>query len=83
MMTLDRDGTIGVAVAEYTGCRVLELDVVLDSVPGVFAVQSLVKSQSGNAFVVQFLLRGVPLQNVCAGDLEEVEFTSWPPTARV
>lgn len=82
-MKCDVNGTIGVAVAEYTGNRVLELDVVPDpTVPGVYAIRALTKpSVGGYAHVSEFLLSGVPLQNVCAGDLSEVEFIEWPPSA--
>jgi hypothetical protein len=82
-MWMQLDGTIGRAVAEYIGGSVLELDVVPDpGVKGVYAIQALVKPNDGNAFQVQFLLSGVSLKTVVAGDLEEVEFTSWPPTSR-
>jgi hypothetical protein len=82
-MKCDVNGSIGRAVADYTGNRVLELDVIPDpGVPGVFAVRALTKpSVGGYAHVIEFLISGVPLQNVVAGDLSEVEFTAWPPTA--
>lgn len=80
-MKCDVNGTIGRAVADYTGNRVLELDVVPDPVvPGVFAIRALTKpSVGGYAHVIEFLISGVPVQNVTADDLSEVEFTSWPP----
>lgn len=79
-MMMSLDGTIGNAVAEYVGGRVIELDVVPDPiVPGCYAIQALVKPEGQNATIVQFLIEGVPLRNVCAGDLQECEFRSWPP----
>ena len=82
-MRVALNGTIALAVADYIGGAVIECDVVPDpQIAGVYAIQALVKPEDGNALVVQFLLRGVPLQNVVAGDLEEVEFVMWPPTTR-
>jgi len=79
------DGTIGRAVADYTGKEVIELEAVADPNAYAFAVRAVVAgpvdrehSESRELF---FLIR-VPLQKVKADDLEEVEFTQWPPVAR-
>lgn len=79
-MKVDISGSIGRAVAGYTGAEVLELEVVPDLfVPGCYAVQALCKQAGENASISQFLIEGVPLQNVAAGDLIDVVFTCWPP----
>ena len=70
---------IGRAVVGYLGVPIRDLDVVADpQVPGCYAIQVVAKGMG----TVQFLLRGVPAANVVAGDLEEVEFTTWPPKMR-
>ena len=82
-MQMNVNGTIGQAVAQYVGGTVLELEVVLDPhVAGCYAVQALVKPERGNATIVQFLITDVPISNVTCDHLEEVTFTSWPPTSR-
>lgn len=85
-MQMDVNGTIGKAVADYTGGTVLELDVVPDpNVPGAYAIQATVRADyfdPPQVGVAQFLLSGVPVQKVTEDDLEEVEFTAWPPTAK-
>jgi len=73
------DGTIGRAVADYTGKEVVELEAVADPNAYAFAVRAVVRGYEPNP--IFFLIR-VPLQKVKVADLEEVEFTQWPPVAR-
>lgn len=84
-MIINPNGTIGQAVALYTNCDVLSLDIVQDPVVAdVVAIKAEVRPQTGFPGVpLFFLVRGVPLQKIRAADLEEVEFTAWPPTARL
>ena len=77
------DGTIGQAVATYSGGIVLELDVVAGPSVGEFAIQALIKYPRTAPCYAQFLVSGVLLQDIGADDLAEVEFTAWPPTVKV
>lgn len=80
-MNASPEGTIGLAIAAYTGRDVITLDVVPDPrTPGVFAARALVRRRKLRKFHVEFLIR-VPLHRVTAKDLEECEFTQWPPTS--
>ena len=73
-------GTIGKAVEDYTGWPLVDLDVVPDPVvPGVYAVHAVYGRTK--RFTGHFLIKGVPLNRVTAQDLEEVQFTHWPPTS--
>lgn len=78
---------LGRAVAAYTGGAVVSLEVAPDQTAGgVFAVQARVKLAPAisdeTATTLQFLVRR-PLHLTTEADLEEVEFASWPPTARI
>jgi hypothetical protein len=76
-----RHGTFVSAVADYTGGAVVDLDVVIDPyVPGVYALQAKVQYDEDDIRTVQFLVRNVPVAKVTSSDLEEVTFTTWPPT---
>jgi hypothetical protein len=78
-MTASPEGSVGLAIADYTGRDVLDLDIVPDpNIPGVFAARALVRRRKLQKFNIYFLIR-VPLKNVTADDLEECEFTCWPP----
>lgn len=82
MISVDVSGTIGKAVEEYTGAKVLDLEVVPD-LPGTFAVQALVKD-GPIPYTIQFILAPKSLLDINPWtELEEVEFTMWPPTRRV
>ena len=80
-MKVKLDGSIGKAVADYCGDQIDSVDVYPDpNVPGVFAVRATVNYHGGGLTTfVDFLVR-VPVQKVTANDLEECEFTTWPPT---
>lgn len=79
-MIIKTDGTIGEAVALYTGRVVLELEIVQDP---VVAHTVAIKAVLELDHIAYFLVRGVPLQKIRAADLEDVVFTEWPPTARL
>ncbi len=97
-MTLDAHDTLGRAIAAYAGRRVLKLEAFPDphgirghssEVPA-FAVRATLQSVLGTrelgelkmlTYDVDFLVR-VPLQQVTAADLEECEFTCWPPESK-
>lgn len=79
-MKINTNGTIGEAVALYTNKVVLELDVVQDP---VVADATAIKATLPLDEVLYFLVRGVPLHLIRAADLEEVEFTEWPPSAKL
>jgi len=81
-MLIKTNGTLGHAIAEYTGLRVLELDVVADPVvEGTYAMQAqLFDPEAKTGMSAQFLVCDVPLRQVTENDLEECEFTHWPPT---
>ena len=82
-MMMSTTGTVALAVAEYTGGDVLQLECVPDpSVVGVYALRADVKVGRSNPVAMTFLVRGVALNRVHSDDLEEVEFTEWPPVAR-
>jgi len=75
------DGTLGHAVAEYTGTRVIELDVIPDPhVEGAYAMQAIL--DDARVHCLQFMVRDIELRKVTAEDLEEVEFTTWPPEVK-
>lgn len=78
------DGTIGRAVEAYTGCKLFALEALPDPNQPAFAVRAVVipRSKARRDNVELFFLIRVPLQHVTAGELEEVEFTQWPPTVR-
>lgn len=79
-MIIKTDGTIGEAVALYTGRVVLELEIVQDPVvPHTVAIRAVLELDH----ISFFLVRGVPLQKIRAADLEDVVFTEWPPTSRL
>lgn len=75
-------GTLKQAVTDYLG-HAAEVECVADPVvPGTFAVQAQWKDEwDGRVRTAQFLIVGVPLQQVTEDDLSEVEFTSWPPVS--
>lgn len=79
------DGTIGRAVATYTEREVVEIEVARDPiVVGAFAVRATVRRSTEEWWstdTLDFLITGVPLQDVSENDLEEVYFTSWPPVS--
>jgi hypothetical protein len=82
-MTIDVNGTIGRAVASYTGARVLEVEVVAAPLAADrLAIRALTKFDRENATITEFLVTGVRAEDVTADDLEEVEFISWPPSAQ-
>lgn len=82
------DGTIGRAVADYTGRKLLELEAVADPNAPAFAVRALLGGRPGDSRLIVggpvevFFLIRVPLQHVTASELEECEFTQWPPAVR-
>jgi len=86
-MNFSIDTPLGTAIADYTGLTVVALDVVADpEVEGTWAVQTTVANEENHPrelTTLQFLLRGFKtprtLNAVNATDLEEVEFTTWPP----
>lgn len=82
-MFIKTHGTLGLAIAEYTGLRVLELDVIADPVvEGTYAMQAqLFDDDAKTGMSVQFLVCDVPLRQVTMHDLEECTFTSWPPSS--
>jgi hypothetical protein len=60
------------AVREYTGDPTLKLKTWPDpKVPGCWALQD----EEGNGYLISGNVRGVPTM----GDVEEVEFETWPP----
>lgn len=74
---------LGCAVANYVGGRVLYLETVADpSVEDTHAVRATVKNDAGNPHDLFFLVVRTPLARVTVEELEEVEFTDWPPTLR-
>jgi len=79
-MIISLNGTVGRAVQQYTGTHINWVDVYPDpNVPGVFAVRAQQDwHHTGTETTIDFLIR-VPLQKVTAADLEECEFTTWPP----
>ena len=75
------DGTLRRAVRDYVG-QDAQVECVPDTVvPGTFALQATWE-EGDQVRVAQFLIVGVPLQDVTEDDLSEVEFTSWPPVSR-
>jgi hypothetical protein len=80
-MQLDISGTVGRAVADYTGGRVLWLECAPDPHTPAFAFRALVKVGRATPRYAEFLVTNTPLQDVTAADLAEVEFTTWPPSA--
>jgi hypothetical protein len=80
---------LAVAIKDYTGLSVIALEVYHDPVvEGTWAVQATVANDANTpreTGTVQFLLTGFTtgvrsLLEVTDTDLEEVEFTAWPPT---
>lgn len=82
-MLIKTNGSLGHAIAEYTGLRVLELDVIPDPVvEGTYAMQAILFDDAAQTgFTQQYLVCDIPLRQVTEHDLEECEFTSWPPTS--
>jgi len=82
-MRIKTDGTIGIAIAIYTGHHVVELDVVQDPVvKDCTAIRTVTEPCAGFRNTLFFLVRNKPLHLINSNDLEEVEFTEWPPTSR-
>lgn len=77
-------GTIGIAVAIYTGRTLVSLEAVPDPNVPAFAVRAITRTpgKTSRTDRTDFFLITVPLQRVTAEDLEEVEFTCWPPEVR-
>lgn len=72
------------AVEGYCGGEVLRIETVADpQVPHVFAVRATVKVGPHNPFDLFFLARDTS-EDIAdmVDELEEVEFTEWPPVAR-
>jgi hypothetical protein len=82
-MLIKTNGSLGRAIAEYTGLRVLELDLIPDPVvAGTYAMQAILfDDPASTGFTQQFLVCDIPLRQVTEHDLEECEFTHWPPTS--
>lgn len=80
---LSTDGAVAKAIAAYTEQPVDWVRICPDPlVRGVYAIRAQIHSrEQPSAWTVDFLLRNTPLQEATADMLEEVPFTSWPPTA--
>ena len=79
--SLNVSGTVGKAIAEYTGTTPRQIEICPDPiVEGTYAVRAWFTNHE-----VDFLIVQVPLHKVTADDLEETEFETWPPksTGRV
>lgn len=78
------NGTVGQAIADYMGRKVDWVKMCLDPVVvGTYAIRAQVQAVfPGHSYIVDFLIKGVALTKVTPRDLEEVEFTEWPPSSR-
>lgn len=77
MITL-RNGTLRRAIEAYLGTRVMSVQAVPDPNLPAVALRAFVS----RGRTVDFLVTNTPLQQVTKDDLEEVQFTAWPPTVR-
>lgn len=77
VISVSTTGTLAQAIKDYLGHDELkDLEVVPDpGVPGTFALRATLSDRT-----LDFLVSGVGLDKVRAADLEECEFTKWPPT---
>lgn len=78
MTTLEMTVKAKKMVEEYTGAHVL--DVVVATDPIVRDVVAIRANLRGEKTAAEFLVTG--FSKATADDLEEVEFTSWPPMAK-
>jgi len=83
----ERRDPVAEAVRSYTGREVLDVQVAADPVVrGTYAVRAVVKGALVKQREDFYLLRlggRRGLQDVTWEDLEEAEFTAWPPVARL
>lgn len=78
IISVSLTGTLAEVVKNYTGRELEDLEVVPDpEVPAVYALQATFTDGQR----LQMLLKDVALNKVTIDDIEEVEFTSWPPTS--
>lgn len=79
-MNVRLTGTLARAIRNYTGCQLVDLEVIPDPhLPGVFAVRA--RTQRAMLMQEDFFLVRVPLHKATENDLEEVSFTTWPPSS--
>ena len=80
ILNLATNGHVGRVVADYTGKQVFTLECVVDQhFPGVYAFRAALVDSDGNTSFLEFMTRGIRLERICPGDIEEVCFASWPP----
>jgi len=78
-VSLDRYGAVWRAVAALTGREVRAVECAADpSVRGAFAI----RAHFAEGPALHFLITAGRLDGVTERDLEEVEFTAWPPASR-
>ena len=85
-INLDLKGTIAQAVYFYTGSQPEVLQCVPDpQVPGTYAFRATIMEVcDGKSYPrdLHFVTAGVALHRITADDLQECEFSEWPPVAR-
>ena len=77
-MEMNIEGTVGEAIETYTGRELERLECAPDpNVAGCYGLRAWFEDGE----VADFVVKGVALRSVTEDDLEEVEFTTWPPTS--
>jgi hypothetical protein len=80
MRVLSDDDAVVKAVKGYTGKLVLEIDFVPDTnMERTFAIRAVIDCPEWQPEEIFFLVVGKEEKSITTEDLEEVQFTSWPP----
>lgn len=76
-------GTIAQAIEAHTGKKLHNLECFPDpKVPGTYAFRATFRFDDGEGFfTLDFLTIGVALHEITMQDLEDCEYTDWPPTS--
>ena len=83
-MHVDPKGTVGHVIEQYLDLPVEEVEVVPDPVvAGAYAIRARARTSSLDTRTFEFLVTNVALHRLDVGDLEEVEFMSWPPESNL
>lgn len=78
ILDLDPMGSIGRVIANYAG-EPASVELIIDPFhEATYALKVIFKDEANTK--LYFLLRDVALDKLTVADLEEVEFTAWPPT---
>jgi hypothetical protein len=87
-MNLATTGTVARAFEQYVGMKAprahwISLECFVDPYfPGVYAFRARYYRNDGRVDECTFMTKGVAASRITEDDIEEVQFTSWPP-ARV